>query len=266
MTDSSLAVAPSLVLTRLCNDARWTVGRVGMLYRDLVPDRHGGRVIASHIRIPEAGPVPDYVHYHLVRFQVIYCYAGWVRVVYEGQGPPFVMRAGDCVLQPPQIRHQVLECGTDTQVIEITSPAEHETCADQELGLPTAALETEREFSDQRFVFHDARTARWAPWRLDGFEARDSGIAAATKGLASVKVVRRSRPSTPEAQSHHAEFLFLFVLRGRVTLLCDARASERMAQGDCVVIPAKLRHGMTDASDDLELLEVALPASFETSA
>jgi hypothetical protein len=48
-----------------------------MQYRDLLPSRLGGRYIASHIRIPDGGPVPDYVHYHRVRFQMIFCKAGW---------------------------------------------------------------------------------------------------------------------------------------------------------------------------------------------
>ena len=84
-------------------------GRAGMIYRDLLPDRQGGRFIASHITIPDGGPVPDYVHHHDVRFQVIHCVRGWVDVVYEDQGPPFRMHAGDTVLQPPHIRHRVLE-------------------------------------------------------------------------------------------------------------------------------------------------------------
>ncbi len=50
----------------------WHAGRAGMLYRDLIPNRQGGRFIASHIRIPDGGPVPDYVHFHKVRFQMIF--------------------------------------------------------------------------------------------------------------------------------------------------------------------------------------------------
>ena len=87
----------SFVLNRKNNDASWEVGRAGMNYRDLIPNRQGGRFIASHIRIPEGGPVPDYVHFHRIRFQMIYCYKGWVRVVYDEQGPPFMMHLGDCV-------------------------------------------------------------------------------------------------------------------------------------------------------------------------
>ena len=71
----------SLVITKMANADSWVLGRAGMSYRDLIPGRQGGRFIASHIRIEQGGPVPDYAHFHRVRFQMIYCYKGWARVV-----------------------------------------------------------------------------------------------------------------------------------------------------------------------------------------
>ncbi len=72
---------PSLSVVRVGDE--FGVGRAGMGYRDLLPDRWGGRFIASHILIRDGGPVPDYVHFHRVRFQLIFCARGWVDVVYE---------------------------------------------------------------------------------------------------------------------------------------------------------------------------------------
>ncbi|HET7293211.1 MAG TPA: cupin, partial [Vicinamibacteria bacterium] len=208
---------PAFVFTPM-SDAGWRTGRAGMRYRDLVPDRQGGRFIASHIRIAEAGPVPDYVHFHRVRFQMIYCYKGWVRVVYEDQGPPFVLSAGDCVLQPPRIRHRVLESSPGLEVIEVTCPARHDTIADFELELPTSAPRSERTFDGQRFVRHEAAAARFRPWGAAGFEARDLGIAAATGGLADARVVRSCGASAPASLSHEAELSFKFLLHGSATL------------------------------------------------
>src|SRR6185295_6532342 len=105
--------------------------------------------------------VPDYVHYHRVRFQMIYCAKGWVKVVYEDQGPPFVLEEGDCVLQPPGIRHRVLESSPGLEVVERGSPAEHETLVDHELALPTGSVLAEREFGGQSFVRHVAARAAW---------------------------------------------------------------------------------------------------------
>ena len=73
----------------------------------------------SHIRILKAGPVSDYVHFHKIRFQMIFCNKGWAKLVYEDQGSPFIFQAGDCILQPPEIRHQVLENSDGFEVVEI---------------------------------------------------------------------------------------------------------------------------------------------------
>ena len=75
-TQPGMSVEPlisSLVVNHEDADGSAQVGRAGMLYRDLVPGRQGGSVIASLIRIAEGGPVPDYVHFHEVLFQLIFC-------------------------------------------------------------------------------------------------------------------------------------------------------------------------------------------------
>src|SRR5215467_8642127 len=136
--------AQEFVLTRRGALSDWHEGRADMLYRDLIPSRLGGRFTASQILIPTRGPVPDYVHYHRVRFQMIFCKNGWVRVVYEDQGPPFVMHAGDCVLQPPEIRHRVLEASPGLEVVEIACPAVHQTFADHSLPLPNEGFDPDR--------------------------------------------------------------------------------------------------------------------------
>ena len=148
------ALQQSLVISKLDAGSQWVTGRAGMRYRDLIPDRQGGRFIASHIQITEGGPVPDYAHFHRIRFQMIFCYKGWVRVIYEDQGEPFVLNAGDCVIQPPQIRHRVLESSPGLEVIEIGCPAEHETYADHKISLPTSAVRPQRDLSGQQFGHH----------------------------------------------------------------------------------------------------------------
>ena len=236
----------------------WGTGRATMQYRDLVPSRLGGRFVVSHIRIPQGGPVPDYVHYHRVRFQMIFCKAGWVKVVYEDQGPPFTLHAGDCVLQPPEIRHQVLEASPGLEVIEVGCPAIHETHADHDLSLPNGKVEPGRLFSGQRFVRHVASEAMWSPWRIAGFEARDTGISAATNGLASVRVVRSPGEYSGSIR-HDGEFLFFFVLRGELGLRSHEHGVHELTEGASCVMPAGARFEVRGKAQ-LEMVEVALPA------
>lgn len=192
----------------------WHAGRAGMLYRDLVPDRQGDCVIASHIRIPTGGPVPDYVHFHEVGFQLIFCHRGWVEVVYEGQGEPFVLEAGDCVIQPPTIRHRVLRSSDEMHVVEVGYPAEHVTKADPATTLPSPPLPPEHEWSGQRFVRFHSTSADWIP---DGsVSVADTGVRVATGGRADVKVVRGAQKSSwSAAPTPERTFRMVFVLEGK---------------------------------------------------
>jgi len=255
----------AFVVRRLADQAPWVIGRAGMHYRDLVPSRLGGAIIASHIRIPDGGPVPDMVHFHKVGFQLIFCIRGWVDVVYEDQGGPIRLTAGDCFIQPPEIRHRVLEASDGIEVIEIGVPAEHVTEIDHVMTLPTPDLRPEREWQGQRFVFNRAEGAAWQPFRLPGFIARDTTISTNTKGVAGVQVVRKGQED-PGWASHEADILFGFVMSGAMTLEGEGKQPYALSAGDAFVIPPHLQTRWSYPSDDLELLEVTLPGVFASHA
>ena len=250
---------------RLTGGEPWVVGRAGMMYRDLIPDRLGGSIIASHIHIPNGGPVPDMVHYHTIGFQLIYCYRGWVKLVYEDQGPPFILRAGDCVTQPPEIRHQVLEASDNLQVIEIGVPAEHMTTIDHDLELPTKIINRNRVFNGQTFCHHQLKNAVWQSWRMPGFEARFTGINKATNGLADVKIIRPKATNTPTNwASHTTDILFTFVLEGSLELEVVDEGKHILKSGDAFVMPPDRKSRMIDCSTDLAFFEISLPGAFKT--
>ncbi|MEL6295762.1 MAG: cupin domain-containing protein [Pseudomonadota bacterium] len=253
----------SFVVRRLRDQAPWVIGRAGMHYRDLIPDRLGGSIIASHIRIPDGGPVPDTVHYHTVGFQLIYCYRGWVDLVYEDQGEPFRLHAGNCVIQPPEIRHRVLYASDNIEVIEIGVPAEHITTIDHDMTLPNGPANPDRIFEGQRFVHHNADEIEWRSFRLPGFISRDTTIADNTQGVAGVHVARPNGEETLWT-NHDSDILFTFVLDGTMTLEGEGRTPQPLQAGDAFVIPPDFPNRYADPSDDLELLEVSLPGRFET--
>lgn len=252
---------PAFELTRFAA-AGWGEGRAGMQYRDLLPSRQGGRFIASHIRIVEAGPVADEVHFHHdVRFQLIACVAGWVRLVYEAQGEDFVLGPGDVVLQPPGIRHRVLESAAGTEVVELACPAVHETRFDTSMTLPTSRLD--RRFGGQRFVLHRAADAAWATWRSVPFECRDTGITAATDGTVGARIVQAGGGAELASTAHDGELQFWFVLGGTARILLPGRADECLSRGDAVAVPAGVPYGLSIGSGGCELLEVTVPAQLE---
>ena len=236
-----------------------------MHYRDLLPGREGG-FIASHITIPGGGPVSDYVHHHDVRFQLIFCRRGWVRVVYEDQGPPFTMRAGDCVVQPPHIRHRVIESSPGLEVVELTTPDVHATYVDHDLALPTVVVRPERDFGGQRFLHDRAAGASWRPLPWPGFEARTIGVDVATGGLAGARVVRAvSDGATSTFGRHRGELRFWFVLEGAAVLRIDGRADRSLLADDALAVPGGVDHALVGCSPDFQLLEVSLPAVVDVS-
>ena len=260
--DAPLAMpdlTPDFTLARRADTAGMGAGRAGMLYRDLIPGRLGGRFIASHIVIPQAGPVADWVHYHRVRFQMIYCRKGWVRVVYEDQGEPFVLAAGDCVLQPPEIRHRVLESSAGLEVVEIGCPARHETLADHDMQLPTGHCTPDRNFGGQHFLRHIAEQTPWQGLHDTGFVQRDTGMSVATRGLAAARVIKPAAAMQLKVAPHQGELMFGFVLEGRANLEC--RGTHRVDSCDAFTVPAGEPWGLTACSPDFALLQVTLPAS-----
>ena len=253
----------SFSVRHLRDKASWVIGRAGMNYRDLIPDRLGGSIIASHIRIPGGGPVPDMVHYHTIGFQLIFCYKGWVDLLYESQGPMFRLNAGDCVIQPPEIRHRVMHASEDIEVVEVGVPADHITTIDHEMTLPGGEIDPDREFQGQKFVRHRVSEAEWNPWRIPGFIHRDTGINAGTKGVASVQVAKFDGGQTAVTK-HNCDIQFTFVMEGTMTLKSQGQEPHELKSGDAFVIPPDMQIHYTNCSDDLELLEVALPGEFDT--
>src|SRR5206468_9443031 len=226
-----------------------------------IPGRLGGRYIASHITIPHGGGVADWVHYHRIAVQIIYVRRGWVRVVYEDQGEPFVLEAGDLVLQPPLIRHRVLESSAGLEVVEISAPALHETFADHQLELPNGR-DAERMFGRQRFLRHVAKDTAWS--EFGGGLAQETEIDDATAGLAQLRAVKAVEGAAISFPPHPGELVFGFVLDGRATL--SAGDEHDLGPGDAFVVQPRQPWSIERPSDDFRLLHMTVSALDQPSS
>lgn len=96
-------------------------------YRDLgVKESTEGRAVAHIIRARGGHRAGGEWHKHDVQFQIYYVLKGWVAFEYEGQGV-VTAKAGDCVHQPPGIRHREIEHSADLELIEVVLPGEFKT-------------------------------------------------------------------------------------------------------------------------------------------
>ena len=97
---------------------------------------------------------------------------------------------------------------------------------------------------------------------------RDLGIAAATHGLAQAHVIRLIGPCNPAEVSklhfHDVEFQMVYVLKGWIKTYLEGQGETMMKQGSAWTQPPRIKHLILDYSDDVELLEVILPAEFKT--
>jgi mannose-6-phosphate isomerase-like protein (cupin superfamily) len=114
-------------------------------------------------------------------------------------------------------------------------------------------------YRDEDFVTNGLRTyARY----------RDLGIAEASHGLAQAHVIRLIGPCNPAEVSklhfHDVEFQMVYVLKGWVKTYMDGQGETLMKEGSCWTQPPRIKHLIRDYSDDVELLEVILPAEFKT--
>jgi hypothetical protein len=109
-------------------------------------------------------------------------------------------------------------------------------------------------------------------FKADGLRAyahyRDLGVAAASHGLAQAHVIRLIGPCNPAEVSklhfHDVDFQMVYVLKGWVKTYLEGQGETLMQAGSAWTQPPRIKHLIPDYSDDVELLEVILPAEFKT--
>jgi mannose-6-phosphate isomerase-like protein (cupin superfamily) len=109
-------------------------------------------------------------------------------------------------------------------------------------------------------------------FRTDGLRAyaryRDLGIAEASHGLVRAHVIRLIGPCNPAEVSklhfHAVDFQMVYVLKGWVKTYMEGEGETLMKAGSSWTQPPRIKHLIMDYSDDVELLEVILPADFKT--
>lgn len=111
----------------------------------------------------------------------------------------------------------------------------------------------------------DAAFTRDGP-RADA-EYRDLGLAAASGGRIGAKHIRAIRPFEQATGWHWHDMTghFVFVIRGWITFRFAGKDEEVVVRvGGCLSQPGGVPHNVIARSDDLELIEINLPASFGT--
>jgi len=111
-----------------------------------------------------------------------------------------------------------------------------------------------------------AKTPEFVKGRRDFFKYRDLGVEAASNGWMRAQVTSALTGMTKPTGWHYhvCEGQFVYALKGWVELEFEDGTSCRLEAGDSCFIPGGMRHNEIGTSDDLEILEVCLPANMGT--
>ena len=97
---------------------------------------------------------------------------------------------------------------------------------------------------------------------------RDLGIAPATGGMVQAHVIRMIPPYRPEEVAtphyHDVDFQMIYVLKGWYKTEFEGEGVHTFTAGACWIQPPRIKHSVLGYSDDCELLEIVLPADFDT--
>lgn len=117
-----------------------------------------------------------------------------------------------------------------------------------------------------RFSVSHAKDAHWDRGLRAFFEYRDLGIKEATAGRVVAHVIRAipGVQAMPQRHHHEVEFQMVYVLKGWIRFDYEGVGEVTLTAGSCVHQPPGVRHTELGHSDDLELVEIVLPAEFET--
>ena len=116
------------------------------------------------------------------------------------------------------------------------------------------------------FTASHAKDARYERGLRSFFEYRDLGIRQATQGRVAAHVIRAAAGQAFSSQPHRhdTEFQLVYVLKGWIEFEYEGQGAVRLVAGSCVYQPPGIRHTELGHSDDVEMLEVVLPAGFAT--
>jgi len=120
----------------------------------------------------------------------------------------------------------------------------------------------------QKFTFSHHRDEDFDAGLRSYAQYRDLGIAPATGGMVQAHVIKFVPPFKAEDVAiphyHDVEFQMVYVLKGWIRSEFDGEGAHTFHAGSCWIQPPKIKHTVLGYSDDCEVLEIVLPADFET--
>jgi quercetin dioxygenase-like cupin family protein len=118
----------------------------------------------------------------------------------------------------------------------------------------------------QKLAYGSVDSPKFVPGRRDFFKYRELGVTEATNGRMRAQVTIASQGlSRPTGWHYHVcEQQFVYMLKGWVDLEFEDGTKVHLKEGESLMIPGGTRHNETATSNEMELLEISVPAKMDT--
>ncbi len=124
------------------------------------------------------------------------------------------------------------------------------------------------QWKPQKFVVSHLQGAEFKPGLRSYAHYRDLAVDKATGGAVQAHVIRLIGPCDPKVVSlphyHGVQFQMIYMLKGWMVGDYEGQGKIRMEQGSCWIQPNGIRHTVLDYSHNCEMVEIILPANFDT--
>ena len=124
------------------------------------------------------------------------------------------------------------------------------------------------QWKPQKFVVTHLKGAEFKPGLRSYAHYRDLAVEKATGGAVQAHVIRLIGPCDPKVVSlphyHGVQFQMIYMLKGWMVGEYEGQGKIRMEEGSCWIQPNGIRHTVLDYSHNCEMVEIILPANFDT--
>lgn len=132
----------------------------------------------------------------------------------------------------------------------------------------TLSKDAQTAFEKGKVAHAEASNPLYVQGRRDFFKYRDLGVTTASGGAVRAQVTIGTQGLTRETGWHYhiCEGQFIYMVKGWVELEFEDGRTVVVKEGDSMYIPGNTKHNETRAADNLEILEISIPADMGTKA
>jgi len=266
ITGWTLDAPPRIDYSFIDASGKWGQGRwVGTEAFDLgLAAASDGKMSARHIRIARAQPAgsTDWEALDL-DFHFLYVLKGSANIE-NTAGERVTLEPGATTCLPPFFRHRLLDVSPDFEILEVLVPAAPAVVKGKDATLPERAGYFAGQHPEYRFETADCYQQGAGPRRF--FRYRDLNTRGPTQGRMHIHAIQAVEPMEGGTGWHkHTMSQLFWVTHGKAGFNIEGHGEIRqVVAGDAVCVAAGMRHNVPTFSPDYELIEMCIPADYDT--